>query len=162
MLDAALKAHSQQSGLYEPMLSDSQTDDEFSIFASQTALIKPDRPFTSPAPVYLQPHSKPVDSRQFDVYPPLPGPLDHPLLPHEPLTSKPVVLPTDYLDHYQAQATFADLSGGWDGLFREVPQLFMSNSTSHTMQPSGEGSMLDDRWASFMHNYSIVTEPSHR
>lgn len=158
MLDKALQAHSQH---HEPMLSDPQTDDEFSILASQTRLGSPEQPSTSEVPAHLPAQSNSIHNGQFDIYPHLDRPLDHPLLPHEPLVGKPMALPDNYLDSHQA--TFADLSGGWDGLFHEVPQPSYTSaptSTSHTMQLSGDGAMLDDRWASFMHNYSILTDPS--
>jgi hypothetical protein len=160
MLD---KAQSQHSGLQEPLLLDSQPDDELLFFAGPARLVSREQPFTSPTLVPLQPQSKLAHSGQFGMYPQPSGSLDHHLLPHEPLASKPLSLPDNYLDNFPA--TFADLSGGWDGLFHEVSQSsygFPSTSTSHTMQPSGEGAMLDDRWAAFMHNYSILTDPSQR
>ena len=84
--------------------------------------------------------------------------------------------------------TFADLSGGWNGLFHEVsgPQhsaysyLSGHGSTSHQHSGTGPGwraqgtssnhphsytplgsdtLMLDDRWASFM-NYGVLEEPT--
>jgi hypothetical protein len=160
MLEKASQAHSQHSGLPQLMFSDSGIDDELSAFV-KTGLIHPEQPFTSPVLAPLRSQAKLTHSGQFGIYPQLSGSLDHPLVPHEPLASKPVVLPDSYLDNYQA--TFADLSGGWDGLFHEVPQpSYTFTTTSHTMQPSGEGTMLDDRWGSFMHNYSILMEPSLR
>jgi len=145
------------------MLSDSQPDDELSIFAGRTRLVSSEQSFASPVPAPRQPPSKPTHtSGQPGTYPHQ-GPLDHRLLPHEPLPSMHVVLPDSYLDNYHA--TFADLSGGWDGLFHEVPQPsygYTTNPTPHAVRPSGEGAMLDDRWTSFMHNYNILTEPPQR
>jgi hypothetical protein len=162
MLHKALQAHSQLSESHEV---DSQPDDELSLFAGQTRLVSPEQPFTSPAPTPKprQPQSKPTLGGQHGIYSPQLGSSDHHLLPHEPLPNKQVFLPDNYLDNFQA--TFSDLSGGWDGLFHEVPQpsyAFAPNSVSHTAHPSGEGAMLGDRWSSFMHNYNILTETSHR
>jgi hypothetical protein len=163
MHDKAVQAHSQHSDLHMPVLSDSQADDEFAIFAGQTRLVSPEQPFTSPTPAPRQSHSKLIHRGQIETFPLPASPLDHRLLPHELLSCKPSVSTDSYLDTYQA--TFADLSGGWNGFFHEVPQSsygFASTSSPHHMQPSGEGSMLDDRWTSFMHNYNIMAVPSPR
>lgn len=162
MLHKALQAHSQHNGLPEPMLSDpaSEVEDEVSIYLGQPRVVGPERPpaIVTPTPPLLQ--TVPTPHRgHHEIYSQPSSLQDHSLLSHEPLTSKPATLPDNDLDHFRA--TFADLSGGWDGLFHEVPQPsygFASTATSH-MQPSGEGTMLDDRWASFMHNYNILTDP---
>lgn len=63
------------------------------------------------------------------------------------------------------RATFADLSQGWDGLFHETPSLapgmsYLQPAPSYPVNNGyGEGAMLDDRWSSFMHNYSILNDP---
>jgi hypothetical protein len=161
MHDKAVQAHSQHSDLHMPVLSDSQADDELSIFGGQTRLVIPEQPFTSPVPAPRQSHPKPI-YRGLETFPLPTGSLDHRLLPHEPLLSKPLAPPDGYLDPTY-QATFADLSGGWHSFFHEVPQSsygFASAPSPHPMQPSGDGSMLDDRWASFMHNFNILGEPS--
>ncbi|KAF8653676.1 hypothetical protein AX16_003827 [Volvariella volvacea WC 439] len=73
----------------------------------------------------------------------------------------------------QTSRTFADLSGGWDGLFREVPAPTFGMQAApassgrqehlnplYQQHPVGEGGMIDDRWSSFMHNYGIVSADS--
>jgi hypothetical protein len=161
MLDKALQAHSQHPGLQEPLLS----DEELSFFSSQTPVVS--QPFTSPTPAPLQLQSQPTYSGQFKIHdpPPVMDSLVPPLLPHDPIASKPLSLPDNYNHLDTFQATFAELSGGWDGLFHEVPQPsygYTSTSMSHVMQPFGETAMLDDRWASFMHNYNILNDTSER
>jgi hypothetical protein len=53
--------------------------------------------------------------------------------PHEPLPNKQAFLPDNYLDDFQA--TFSDLSEGWDGLFHEVPQpSYAFASSSHSVK----------------------------
>jgi hypothetical protein len=163
MLHKATQANSQHPGLHPAVFSDSQPDDELSIFAGQTRLVSPEQPFISPTPTPRPSASKLTHSGQLGIYSQQLGSLEHSLLPHEPLPNKQVFLPDSYLDNFPA--TFSDLSGGWDGLFHEVPQpsyASASSSTSYTMHSSGEGAMLDDRWASFMHNYNILPEPSQR
>ncbi|KAF8237437.1 hypothetical protein L208DRAFT_1247461 [Tricholoma matsutake] len=163
MLRKALQAHSQHSNPHDTILSDSHPDDELSIFAGRTRLVSPEQPFTSPATTPRPSQSRLTHNEPLGVYSQQLGSLDHQLLPRESLPNKQVFLPDNYIDNYQA--TFSDLSGGWDGLFHEVPQpsyAVASSSTSHTIHPSGDGAMVDDRWASFMHNYNILTQPSQR
>ena len=158
MLHKALEAHSQHSESHE---GDSQPDDELSLFAGQTRLISPEQPFTSPAPTPKprQSQAKPNHGGPLGVYAQHSSSLGHQLVPHEPLPNKRVFFPDNYPENFQA--TFSDLSGGWDGLFHEIPQpsyAFGSSTHSHSPRPSGEGAMLDDRWSSFMHNYNILEE----
>lgn len=54
--------------------------------------------------------------------------------------------------------TIADLSGGWDGLFCEVPDPShaMPVQTNIAALPQG----MNDKWSSFMHNYEILGDPN--
>lgn len=57
----------------------------------------------------------------------------------------------------------ADLSIGWEGLYREIPEPSYGSGTGdsgamHTANSLGEGFMLDDRWSSFMHHYGILSD----
>lgn len=165
MLRKAMLANSPRAGSHDAALPDLLSDDELAIFAGQTRLVSPEKPFPS------------LDAtpRSLSLKLGIPGQLGdycqlgsssamhHPLLPGEPLSNKPGFLPDNYLDN--AQATFSDLSGGWDGLFHEIPQPLYTlsptrSSSSDAVHSSGEDTMLDDRWASFVHNYSILSEPS--
>lgn len=66
-------------------------------------------------------------------------------------------------DYGVPMKTFADLSGGWGGMFHEVTGSYGQQMPSLTPQsyqtPIGEGGMLDDRWSSFMHHYGVVSQP---
>ena len=68
------------------------------------------------------------------------------------------------IDSNRQYQTIAQLSGGWDGLFHEVPGPSYGLPTQgggvytggpNQGQPIGDGAMLDDRWASFM-NYGFI------
>jgi hypothetical protein len=160
-----MQANLQHSGSLGTVLSYPPPDDDVAVFANHSRLLDPKQPLISPVSTPRPSASKLNHSGQVGVHTRPSDSLEHPLLPHQPPLNKQAFLPgpDNYLDNFQP--TFSDLSGGWDGLFHEVPQPsfnFGSNSTSYPMHLSGEGAMLDDRWASFVHNYSAITEPSQR
>lgn len=157
MLQKAFRAREHFHERREPVPSDAQHDDELSIFGGKTRLVGPHESSASPTIAPAKSQSQPVhptrnqpalNQRQFT------GP-QQAMVP-EIHTS----YPNNYLD--SLQATFADLSGGWDGLFHEVPGpsygLATNSNTTYHAQQSGDGVMVDDRWSSFMHNYSILAE----
>ncbi|RDB23841.1 putative transcriptional regulatory protein C1F7.11c [Hypsizygus marmoreus] len=161
MLQKAYEARERYNQRREPVLHETQAEDELSIFSGRTRLVNPEQSLASPVigPSVLKPHSGSsnrtyVEPTAFHPPPPRPSMLS----PHsleQTLLHGETLLPEGSLDNLQA--TFADLSGGWEGLFYEIPQ---PPGNSSSIQGSGEGAMLDDRWTSFMHNYSILTEPT--
>jgi hypothetical protein len=157
MLEKAFRAREHFQARHEPVLSETQPDDELSIFGGKTRLVNPQQRPASPtiAPLTSQPKPVGLTTNQgaFDQY--FREHHQQPALPESAGSHS-----GNYLDNLQA--TFADLSGGWDGLFHEVPGpsygLATNSNPTYPPQQSGDGVMLDDRWSSFMHNYSILAE----
>lgn len=158
MLQKAFRAREHFHERREPVPSDAQHDDELSIFGGKTRLVGRHGSSASLTIAPATPQSQPIhptrnqttlNQRQFT------GP-QQAMVPETHAT-----YPSNYLDNLRA--TFADLSGGWDGLFHEVPgpsSGFATNSNpAYPAQQTGDAVMLDDRWSSFMHSYSILAEP---
>ena len=169
MLQKAFQARSRHCKMQQPVITEPHTEDELSIFGGRTRLVKREESFASPA---LAPSSSSSSSQSRSTcqtpnehpsfYPQPQGSLQDHSRPQEPRPGKQVVLPDNYLAN--RQATFADLTGGWDGLFHEVPQSTFGSAPSfagsYSAQLASESAMLDDHWISFMHNYSILEDPS--
>lgn len=150
MLQKAFQAREHYRERHEVVLAEAQPDEELAIFGGQTRLISPEKVFGSSAPSTPPLQLKP----NFNEH----TPLDSQLVKNSDEAQR-MNVPDGYLDNLQA--TFADLTGGWDGLFHEVPQPCHGNfGVQYPAHESGEGAMLDDRWSSFMHNYSILAQPT--
>ncbi|KAF8077998.1 hypothetical protein FPV67DRAFT_26495 [Lyophyllum atratum] len=155
MLQKASQAREHYRQRRAPVVTETQPDDELAIFGGRTRLV-------STLPSLALPSSK-AKSNARTIQQPL-----RPACPTEQQFSLDGVLHQNspLADRHlgNLQATFADLSGGWDGLFHEVPQPshgFPGNPGSpYPAAGLGEGVMLDDRWSSFMHHYSILAEPT--
>lgn len=149
MLQKAYEARERYLSRREPTYNDGQPDDELSIFGGQTRLVNPKE-----STIAQPPRHAAADHRPSKVAPE--GIVLSPVYP-DPRVDTPQQY--DY-NH----TTFADLSGGWDGLFHEVPRpAYETRSNSGPRQSvnpiaSGEGAMLDDKWSSFMHNYGILSD----
>ncbi|KAF5384413.1 hypothetical protein D9615_003300 [Tricholomella constricta] len=153
MLKKASLARDHYNQRRAPVVTETQPDDELSIFGGRTRLV-PSVRLLSPEPMSNRRHSSPQTPHPK-------GPTGQ-LSALDGAANQSSTPPDRYLDNLHA--TFADLSGGWDGLFHEVPQpshgLPGTSRSPYPPPESGEGAMLEDRWSSFMHNYSILTEPT--
>jgi len=136
MLQKALRARELYRQRKEPVVLEAQLDDELFIFGGRTRLVSP------PSPT-------PPDSPQSTTYKPL-DPTRSYSAGSSSALNEPLTQPPETCLH--SQATFADLSGGWNGLFHEVPQPSGVTCSSYN---ASNASMLDDRWSCFMHNYNI-------
>lgn len=191
MLQKALQAQERYQGHTEAVPLDEAQAEELSIFGGQTRLFNPSpeqtfspalipsrplRQTTIPAPVYPGPsntfHSAPIHAHCQPTYT-QPRPSQS-MVPQQiskegriysnsdGRVAPPPPPPVSHGPDTQ-MTTFADLSGGWDGMFYEVPapsygvQDGLGVAQPH-QQPVGEGAMVDDRWLSFMHNYGILSE----
>ncbi|KAF9467158.1 hypothetical protein BDZ94DRAFT_1305645 [Collybia nuda] len=158
MLQKAFRAREHFHERREPIPSETQHDDELSIFGGKTRLVNPQQfpvsPFMAPGVPQLK-SALPARNQTAFAHEQFPGHLQQITASENHARSS-----SNYLDNLQA--TFADLSGGWDGLFHEVPGpsygLSTNTNPTYPVQQSGNGIMLDDRWSSFMHNYSILAE----
>ncbi|KAG5639732.1 hypothetical protein H0H81_000012 [Sphagnurus paluster] len=156
MLQKAFKAREHYSQQRTLVVTQKQPDDELSIFGGQARLVSETLP-TSSASVPSSKQSGQRELRSADLVDQLPA-LDG-LFNH----SDALQFPDYFADN--AQATFADLSGGWDGMFHEVPQPAASlpgGSNALCLLSDSGDAMLDDRWSFFMHNYSILTDSAQQ
>ncbi|GLB35003.1 putative fungal specific transcription factor [Lyophyllum shimeji] len=157
MLQKAHKARENYRQRRSPLVEEIRPDDELSIFGGKTRLVSPPPPLALPSSSKPKPHTHSSEQT-----------------PHHPCSMeqrslRDRILHQDgelsdcYLENFHA--TFADLSGGWDGLFHEVPQasqaLAANVGSPYSVPGSVEGPMLDDRWSAFMHNYNILSETAH-
>lgn len=156
MLQKAFKAREHYSQQRTLVVTQKQPDDELSIFGGQARLVSETLP-TSSDSVRSSEQSGQRELRSADLVDQLPA-LDG-LFNH----SDALQFPDYFADN--AQATFADLSGGWDGMFHEVPQPAASlpgGSNALCLLSDSGDAMLDDRWSFFMHNYSILTDSAQQ
>ncbi|KAG6906781.1 hypothetical protein DXG01_012146 [Tephrocybe rancida] len=162
MLDKASQARERYTQRQNPATSETRPDDELLIFGGQTRLVS-SQPIAIalPPPIDATPRARLSDLRT-------PQSKSHASQTPQLLVERPAGSSHDHNPYVQHQpdlrATFADLSGGWNGLFHEVPQPSHSVAQEGVGSPypaleSGDGAMLDDRWSSFMHNYNIIQEP---
>lgn len=166
MLQKAVQAHEQYRGRGRaPMSSEADTSDDLSFFGGRARVVKPD---DTPTPSMTPPPPPPLPPPQRQEYQP---PQQH--YSTSRLPEQPYQFPFLYEDNTSHQRnndsdgqyqTIAQLSGGWDGLFHEVPGPSYGLPTQgggvytggpNQGQPIGDGAMLDDRWASFM-NYGFI------
>lgn len=152
MLRKAYQARGSYQAHLAPVLTEAQPDDELSIFGGRTRLIVPNRSTGHESAGPMLSHT--ADVEDTDSGDPLHRPASVPVhhAPH-PIVNLPENL----------QRTFADLSGGWNGLFHEIPRpshgLPLHPTGNQPVHPTGSGAMLDDKWSSFMHNYGILEDP---
>lgn len=156
MLQKASQAREHYKQRRAPVVAETRPDDELSIFGGKMRLVSPPPSLALPSTSKPKPSTRSVRRTLRPAYP-----IQQPLLLDEILHQNNS-LPDNYLDNLHV--TFADLSAGWGGLFHEVPQashgLPGNPGSPYSTAESVEGTMLDDRWSSFMHNYSILTEPT--
>ncbi|KAG6816394.1 hypothetical protein H0H87_006306 [Tephrocybe sp. NHM501043] len=171
MLQKASQAREQSQRRQAPIVPEARPDDELSIFGGRTRLV------SSHLESATQPLPRPIDATptiessrssasQTRNQAGLPSSTSSPspsfnIAPQRNHHNSHTQQQFDQRNH---PTTFADLSGGWDGLFHEVPQPSRARSTGspYPALESGDVTMLDDRWASFMHTYNILDEPSRQ
>ncbi|PPQ92520.1 hypothetical protein CVT25_010353 [Psilocybe cyanescens] len=151
----------------------------------QEQSMSPTMPVAQPLaskPISIAPLTYSANSRPNSSLPPMPS--RHASSSRQvPTQRMPPTVPSMGSPQYQ---TFADLSGGWNGMFHEVPSYGLHRSYANTASTPGghdqhmetlpgintssqsyraRGSnpsdevMLDDRWASFM-DYDVLREPT--
>ncbi|KNZ81115.1 hypothetical protein J132_03107 [Termitomyces sp. J132] len=147
MLEKAFHAKERYRQRQPPVVHETRPDDELSIFGGRTRLVASQSTTSTLSNSGLDVNL--FTSSSADEA------LDSQVQDHTRYRSDP----------RNENVTFADLSGGWDGLFHGAPQpnsrhLPGNSSSPYPILESGDGTMLDDRWSSFMHNYNILREPT--
>jgi hypothetical protein len=137
--------------------------DELAIFGGRTGLVMPKRQLDVTTP------AEPSSGIRL---PSIPN------LLHPPPTEviRPSVSNLSYRSDLQPQsyvvndATSAGLPLNWEGLYREIPEpsysygpgTNYSNSAAGPADPPADSVMLEDRWSSFMHHYTMMGDVQTR
>ncbi|KAG6808486.1 hypothetical protein H0H92_003983 [Tricholoma furcatifolium] len=160
MLDKAFQVREDYHQRRKPVVPETQID-ELSIFGGQTRLVNtqaersaaPPHDSSSPPHVFRRKTHAGQSCPSSSI--PIPPPRKPEGFGHDPRQR------SYFETGAKHRATFADISGGWGGLFREAsqpPEGIPSSSRSvYPALESGNAAMLDDRWLSFMHNYNILS-----
>ncbi|KAG6864818.1 hypothetical protein C0991_006939 [Blastosporella zonata] len=167
MLEKAFQARERYRQRQKPVLPEARPDDELSIFGGRTRLVSTHPVITSLIAAAnggcSSSESPPQTSSQAN--PPI-APSDDDLQNQRHSHNNAFYTTQRQTNQRSPRATFADLSGGWDGLFHEVPRPSRGVPPQGTMNSpypaleSGDAAMLDDRWSSFMHSYNILEDPT--
>lgn len=161
MLTKAYQAHDAYLSRRQPVVSETDTDDELSMFRGCAKLIPQPK---SPSPEIREtPPVNPPQSHHLESVA-----LPSKLVAVEPSPVHPAHLKRDPPDPWLHEtagcegASFAEPTQGWGILFREAPGSYGPDSSGQYYAQAMDVQQdvtLDDRWASFMHNYDILDQP---